>query len=76
MEQEKVKKTSLGAEVVVLPQHFREPSDAIRYVREYGYVVVAGEKTSNSVPLEELADMFAEKELSHGVALILGNEKT
>jgi len=53
-EQEKVRKTSLGAEGVVLSKHFREPSETIDYLVQKNYVLVAGEKTEHSFSLEEL----------------------
>jgi tRNA G18 (ribose-2'-O)-methylase SpoU len=51
-EQSKVKKTSLGAEETVNIKRFDDSQQAIDFVRENDFLVLAGELTDNAISLD------------------------
>lgn len=70
--EEKVRKTSLGAEAQVTLLSFWNPDEAILFLQKEGYQLIAAECTADSVSLETIQEM----EVSKKIALIVGNEKT
>lgn len=64
-----IHKSALGAEDSVPWEHFGDTLDAVRRLREEGYVVVAVEQTVGSVKLGEFSPERGRK-----YALVFGNE--
>ena len=64
-----IHKSALGAEVSVPWEHYDDTLDAIRSLRDEGYVIVSVEQTSDSVKLDEFIP-----DSSVRYALIFGNE--
>ncbi len=64
----KVQKTALGAQESVWSKHFHHPDDALQYLREQWYTLIAAEKTDDSLWL----DTF--ETLNGPLAVIVGNE--
>ncbi len=68
---EKVKKTALGAHEQVVFWLFRNPKEALVYLRQEWYLLLAAEKNNESVSLLEV-----ELNRSLPYALVMGNENT
>ncbi len=66
-----IKKTALGAEESVEWKHFPNATEAIKALKEKGYIVYAIEQAVNSHMLQKLSINSAEK-----IAVIFGNEVT
>jgi 23S rRNA (guanosine2251-2'-O)-methyltransferase len=64
-----IHKTALGATETVEWQYFANTADAVRDLKEEGYLVFAVEQTVGSVPLQE----FGAKHLGR-LAVVFGNE--
>lgn len=64
-----IKKTALGAEDSVNWKYFKTTKEAIEHLRENEYKVYAVEQVTNSLSLENIAELPAEK-----IAFIFGNE--
>ena len=64
-----IHKTALGATETVAWRHFPTTEDAVRSLKEDGYMVLAVEQTEGSIRLGELAAAF-----SGSVAVVFGNE--
>lgn len=64
-----ITKTALGAQDTVDWQYFETTKEAIEYLKKNKYKVFAVEQVSNSISLENLADVSREK-----IAFIFGNE--
>lgn len=66
----KVLKSSLGAEEFVFLQSFRNTKEALDYVKNLGYILIASEITNDSCSLQH----FQRALLSGPIALIMGSE--
>jgi tRNA G18 (ribose-2'-O)-methylase SpoU len=64
-----IHKTALGAEFSVDWQYFVETTDAVKTLKEKGYMVFAIEQVENSIKLPEL-----QLDKSKKYAIVLGNE--
>ncbi len=64
-----IHKSALGAENSVEWEHFDDTSDAVRRLKQDGYVVVSVEQTENSVKLDEFVP-----DPDARYALVFGNE--
>ncbi len=75
---EQIKKTSLGAEESVDIKQYWHTSEAIQYVQQLWYVLVAGEITELSVSLDQISPSLHLSREGDVVpmALIVGNENT
>jgi 23S rRNA (guanosine2251-2'-O)-methyltransferase len=73
-EQSKVKKTSLGAEETVNIKRFDDSQQAIDFVRENDFLVLAGELTDNAISLDlvKSEEWMVKNEIN--IILVLGNE--
>ena len=76
-----IHKSALGAEFSVPWEHYDDTLDAIRSLRDEGYVIVSVEQTSDSVKLDEFIPdssvryaLIFGNEVSVRYALIFGNE--
>lgn len=70
-EDEKVCKTALGAEKEVIIWSFRNPKEARDRCRVQWYTLVASEKTSSAIAIQECS--FTQK---NSLAVLMGNENT
>lgn len=70
--EEKVTKTSLGAEQAVEILSFRNPVEALTFLQKEGYQLIAAECTSDSIPLDDASSRLS----NTNVAVIVWNEKT
>ncbi len=66
-----IAKTALGADETVFSKHFDTAADAIRQLKEDGFLVYAIEQVQDSIPLHRLEMTEGEK-----IALLFGNEVT
>ncbi len=75
-EQQKVRKTSLGAEEYIGLKRFYYSKDAINFAKIQGFTVLAGEVTDNAIAIDEYASYSAleGKASPQNIALILWNE--
>lgn len=64
-----IHKSALGAEFSVPWKHYDETLDAVRDLRQQGYIIIGVEQTVNSVSLEKFVPEPGKK-----YALIFGNE--
>lgn len=64
-----IHKSALGAEFSVPWKHYDETLDAVRDLRQQGYIIIGVEQTVNSVSLEKFTPEPGKK-----YALIFGNE--
>jgi 23S rRNA (guanosine2251-2'-O)-methyltransferase len=64
-----IHKTALGATESVLWKHFEKTTDAIKQLKNSGYIVIAIEQTDSSI---SLADFKPEKDKKY--AVVFGNE--
>ena len=64
-----IKKTALGAEDSVDWKYFKTTKEAIKHLKENEYKVYAVEQVTNSISLENLAELPVDK-----IAFIFGNE--
>lgn len=64
-----IKKTALGAEESVEWKYFKTASEAVLHLKENGYKVFAVEQVTNSISLENISEIPAEK-----IAFVFGNE--
>lgn len=64
-----IHKTALGAEDTVEWKYFEDTPDAVRELRERGYVIIAAEQVDKSIMLTSFSP-----EADKGYALIFGNE--
>ncbi len=64
-----IEKAALGATETVSWQHWSETVEAVRYLKEKGYYIIAAEQVSGSIPPKEFS-------LQHGrrYAVIFGHE--
>jgi len=68
-----IKKTALGADETVNWKHFKNISEAIKDIREFGYKVYAVEQAKDSYKLQSA---FGGYEPDEKIAVIFGNEVT
>ncbi len=64
-----IKKTALGAEETVAWKHFASAAEAIKSLRQEGYMIFAVEQVEKSISLEKF-------DPSDNIAVIFGNEVT
>ncbi|HEU5051650.1 MAG TPA: RNA methyltransferase [Hanamia sp.] len=64
-----IKKTALGAEESVDWKYFETAMQAVTHLKENGYKVFAVEQVTNSISLETISEIPAEK-----IAFVFGNE--
>lgn len=64
-----IHKSALGAEDSVDWEHFDETMDAVRRLKDEGYVIVSAEQAMSSVMLDEFKPVAGEK-----YAVVFGNE--
>ena len=64
-----IHKTAIGAEETVKWHYYKDTLEAIRQLKQAGYILYAIEQTEGSVPLDKVSVDIAEKH-----ALILGHE--
>lgn len=64
-----IHKTALGAEETVDWKHFKETSEAVRYLQEAGYRIIAVEQAEGGIPLDRFGFNAAEK-----IAFVFGHE--
>lgn len=78
-----IHKTALGAEDTVEWKHFQDTHDAVAYLKEKGYQVMAIEQCENSTMLNDFLSQKSivnsqqsrvESQKANKIALILGNE--
>lgn len=64
-----IHKTALGAEMTVDWEYYANTEDAVEYLKNEGYTIIAIEQVSGSIPLNEYQPGTGEE-----LALIFGNE--
>lgn len=71
-----IHKAALGAEFSVEWKYFKETIDAVKELREKGYLIISIEQTENSVTIEKFVYDSLRSEVSdrRPVALVFGNE--